>query len=163
MPEMATLGRLRYTDRIFSGSSAKKPPKPMPVSIWMWASTTVERSSAAALRAIPVSDEPTVHTTSSSMSCASSSRSTVGRSMSSSSSTKPALRRAAGEAADALLPEHPGQLHQPGPVAVAGEHRVDHRLPRPLLDDADVVPQGFPLNDQRFHGPSAFLCVFPSL
>ena len=51
----------------------------------------------------------------------------------------------------------------PGPVAVAGEHRVDHRLPRPLLDDADVVPQGFPLNDQRFHGPSAFLCVFPSL
>ena len=74
------------------------------------------------------------------------------------------LRRLADrEAADALLPEHPGQLHQPGPVAVAGEHRVDHRLPRPLLDDADVVPQGFPLNDQRFHGPSAFLCVFPSL
>ena len=30
-----------------------------------------------------------------------------------------------GEAADALLPQQPGQLHQPGPLAVAGEHRVD--------------------------------------
>ena len=66
----------------------------MPVSIWMWASTTVERASAAPLRAMPVSAEPTVHTTFRSMSCSSSARSTVGRSIRISSSTKPALRRA---------------------------------------------------------------------
>ena len=71
----------------------------MPVSIWMWASTTVERASAAALRASPVSTEPTVHTAPQSMSRSSSSRSTVGRSMSSSSSTKPALRRASASSA----------------------------------------------------------------
>ena len=68
-----------------------------------------------------------------------------------------------GEAADALLPQQPGQLHQPGPLAVAGEHRVDHGLARPLLDDADVVLYGLPLDDQRFHGPASLSCLVFSI
>ena len=60
----------------------------------MWASATVERFSARALRAIPVSTEEMVHTTFRSTSRSSSSRSVVERSIRISSSTKPALRRA---------------------------------------------------------------------
>ena len=68
-----------------------------------------------------------------------------------------------GEAADALLPQQPGQLHQPGTLAVAGEHRVDHGLARPLLNDADVVLYGLPLDDQRFHGPASLSCLVFSI
>ena len=66
----------------------------MPVSTWMWASATVERFSATAFRASPVSTEEMVHTTFRSTSRSSSSRSTVARSIRSSSSSKPASRRA---------------------------------------------------------------------
>ena len=58
----------------------------------MWAQATVERFSARALRASPVSTEETVHTTFRSTSCSSSSRSVVERSMRISSSSKPAWR-----------------------------------------------------------------------
>ena len=61
-----------------------------------------------------------------------------------------------GEAADALGPEGAGQLHQAGPLAVPGEHAVDHRLAGPLFHHSDVVFQGVPLDDQRFHGPGPF-------
>ena len=97
-PVTAIPGRSRKVDKIFSGSLEKKPPKPMPVSIWMWASATVERASATPLRASPLSWEPTVQITFRSSSCSSSSRSVVQRSMRISSSTKPAFRRAAASA-----------------------------------------------------------------
>ena len=84
----------------------------MPVSIWMWASTTVERASAAPLRAMPVSAEPTVHTTFRSMSCSSSAR----------SSTKPALRRAAASA---------GSLTAKRPMPSSRSSRASSTSPAP--------------------------------
>ena len=71
----------------------------MPVSTWMWASATVERFSARALRARPVSTEEMVHTTFRSTSRSSTSRSVVERSMRISSSTKPAFRSASASSA----------------------------------------------------------------
>ena len=94
----------------------------MPVSIWMWASTTVGRASAAPLRAMPVSAEPTVHTTFRSMSCSSSARSTVGRSIRISSSTKPALRRAAASA---------GSLTAKRPMPSSRSSRASSTSPAP--------------------------------
>ena len=64
------------------------------------------------------------------------------------------LHLAHGKAADALRPEQPGHGRHPRAAAVAGEHAVDDRPRRPLLDDGQIVLDRSLFNDQLAHKDS---------
>ena len=61
-----------------------------------------------------------------------------------------------GKAADALVPQEPGHVHQTGASRVSGEGGVDGGTARPLPDHGDVLLDCLSLYNQGFHGCAAF-------
>ena len=66
-----------------------------------------------------------------------------------------------GEVADAVVPQQIGQLHQPGPIAVAEQHGIDGGPRRPLFHGGDVVLDGGFVKDELQHGPNLIFLFFP--
>ena len=64
-----------------------------------------------------------------------------------------------GKAADALRPQQLGHGHNARPAPVAGEHPVDDRPRRPLLDDGQVVLDRGLVDNQLAHIRIAPFCL----